>query len=119
MQAALHLLFCLALTTADRLEDLEKKLEYQAAEIKIMKEYLDYLVHIRDALAKTATKNGDLEARVAKLETLAKVNVLRSCAEYSQLGVSNSGLFLIDPDGPLLGEPPFQVRSKMFPQMKK
>ena len=50
-----------------------------------------------------------LEDRVAKLEELAKVGTLRTCAEYAQYGLTTSGLYMVDPDGPLLGQPPFQV----------
>ena len=50
-----------------------------------------------------------LEDRVAKLEELAKVGTLRTCAEYAQYGLKTSGLYMVDPDGPLLGQPPFQV----------
>ena len=51
----------------------------------------------------------DLEARVTKLEELIKIGTLRSCAEYSQYGLKTNDYYMIDPDGPLLGEPPFQV----------
>ena len=50
-----------------------------------------------------------LEDRVEKLEELAKVGTLRTCAEYAQYGLTTSGLYMVDPDGPLLGQPPFQV----------
>merc|ERR1712126_453467 len=51
----------------------------------------------------------DLEARVAKLEELIRIGTLRSCAEYSKYGLKTNGFYLIDPDGPLLGQPPFEV----------
>ena len=51
----------------------------------------------------------DLEERVAKLEQLIRIGTLRSCAEYSQYGLKTDGFYMIDPDGPLLGHPPFQV----------
>jgi len=51
----------------------------------------------------------DLEERVTKLENLAKVGTLRSCAEYADFGLKTSGLYLIDPDGPLISQQPFQV----------
>ena len=51
----------------------------------------------------------DLEARVTKLEELIKIGTLRSCSEYSQFGIRSNDYYLIDPDGPLLGQPPFQV----------
>ena len=51
----------------------------------------------------------DLESRVAKLEELIRIGTLRSCAEYSQYGLKTDGFYQIDPDGTLLGHPPFQV----------
>ena len=47
-------------------------------------------------------------------ERLAKIGTLRSCYEYSQYGLKTSGLYMIDPDGGLIGQEPFQVldRSK-------
>jgi len=51
----------------------------------------------------------DLEDRVAKLEDLAKIGTLRSCYEYSQYGLKTSGPYMIDPDGGLIGQEPFQV----------
>ena len=51
----------------------------------------------------------DLESRVAKLEELIRIGTLRSCAEYSQYGLKTDGFYQIDPDGPLLGHPLFQV----------
>ena len=55
------------------------------------------------------TRQNELEERVEKLEELAKVGTLRTCAEYAQYGLKTSGLYMVDPDGPLLGQPPFQV----------
>jgi len=51
----------------------------------------------------------NLEERVAMLEDLAKTGTLRSCFEYSQYGLKTSGLYMIDPDGGLVGQEPFQV----------
>ena len=58
---------------------------------------------------KMKARQDDLETRVDKLEELAKIGTLRTCAEYAQYGLKTSGLYMIDPDGPLLGQPPFQV----------
>jgi len=51
----------------------------------------------------------ELEERVAKLEELTKVATLRSCSEYADFGLRATGFYLIDPDGPLIGNAPFQV----------
>ena len=51
------------------------------------------------------TRVDDLESGVEKLEELAKIGSLMICAEIQV----TRGLYMIDPDGPLLGHPPFQV----------
>ena len=51
----------------------------------------------------------DIEERVSKLEDLAKIGTLRSCSEYAAYGLETSGAYMIDPDGGLLGQEPFQV----------
>ena len=58
---------------------------------------------------KVAKLEEDIDDRVAMLEQLARVGTLRSCAEYSRYGLKSSGMYNIDPDGPLLGSEPFQV----------
>ena len=64
--------------------------------------------------AKLEVTDPEIEERLAKLEDLAKIGTLRSCYEYSQYGLKTSGLYMIDPDGGLIGQEPFQVldRSK-------
>merc|ERR1719282_2142628 len=56
-----------------------------------------------------AKMEDDIENRVAKLEQLAKIGTLRTCQEYSKFGLASDGVYLIDPDGPLLGHEPFKV----------
>merc|ERR1712179_577479 len=51
----------------------------------------------------------NIEERVEKLEILSKVGTLRTCNEYFAFGIRTSGEYTIDPDGILLGEPPFNV----------
>lgn len=53
--------------------------------------------------------NDELVERVAKLEDLSKLTTLRSCSEYAKFGLKRSGMYMIDPDGPLIGQEPFQV----------
>ena len=50
-----------------------------------------------------------LEERVEKVEQLTKVGTLRSCEEYAAFGIRASGMYPIDPDGILVGQPPFNV----------
>jgi len=54
-------------------------------------------------------KNKTLEQRVEHLEDLSRTQVLRSCHEYLAFGITTSGYFMIDPDGTLIGHPPFEV----------
>ena len=56
-----------------------------------------------------APSNRTIEDRVEKLEQLASLYTLRSCEEYFGFGLTASGLFTIDPDGPLTGNNPFDV----------
>jgi len=58
---------------------------------------------------KNAIMEDDIQERVDRLEQLAKIGTLRSCAEYARYGLNDDGDFLIDPDGPLMGSEPFQV----------
>ena len=64
---------------------------------------------LEDRVAKLEVEDPEVEERLAKLEDLAKIGTLRSCYEYSQYGLKTSGPYLIDPDGGLIGQEPFQV----------
>ena len=64
---------------------------------------------LEDRMAKLEVEDPDFEERLAKLEDLAKIGTLRSCFEYSQYGLKSSGSYMIDPDGGLIGQEPFQV----------
>ena len=70
------------------------------------KKHEDLMVEMRDDFEK---RQQDLEERVSKLEELIRIGTLRSCSEYSEYGLKTDGFYNIDPDGPLLGHPPFQV----------
>ena len=54
-------------------------------------------------------QENDVEERLEKLEELSKVGTLRSCNEYAAFGIKTSGEYTIDPDGLLVGLPPFSV----------
>ena len=56
------------------------------------------------------TMRDEFEERVANLEDLAKIGTLRSCAEYAKFGLKSSGPYMVDPDGRLIGQAPFQVQ---------
>ena len=50
-----------------------------------------------------------VEKRLQHLEEVTKVSSLRSCKEYEEYGIVKSGTYTIDPDDPLMGDPPFNV----------
>ena len=60
-------------------------------------------------LKKQIADEPDLDEIVEKLKQLSKIGTLRSCEEYAAFGIQTSGLFPIDPDGTLVGEPPFSA----------
>ena len=55
-------------------------------------------------------KGKTVEERLTHLEELSKTQVLRSCEELADYGITQSGEFDIDPDGQLIGKPPIRVR---------
>ena len=60
-------------------------------------------------LSSNPPKNETVEGRLQHLEELSKTQSLRSCHEYEEYGTKRSGMYEIDPDGPLIGSPPFLV----------
>ena len=86
-----------------KIVQMEEDIEDRDKKIVQMEEDIEY----RDK--KIIQTEEDIEDRVAKLEQLARIGTLRSCAEYSSYGLKSSGMYNIDPDGPLLGREPFQV----------
>ena len=53
--------------------------------------------------------NQSVDERLQHLEQMEKILSLRSCHEYDQYGINSSGIYNVDPDGPLLGQAPFPV----------
>ena len=76
---------------------------------KVIYNLLKEVQYLRSSHEDISARQDILEDRIEKLEELAKVGTLRTCAEYAQYGLKTSGLYMVDPDGPLLGQPPFQV----------
>ena len=64
---------------------------------------------VRDELDQLKAEIKQRDERIEKIEQLVRIGTLRSCAEYARYGLESSGPFIIDPDGPLLGEKPFQA----------
>ena len=90
------------------MKDILKMLQRLETNMLIIKEDLE------DRMAKLEVEDPDVEERLAKLEDLAKIGTLRSCYEYSQYGLKTSGPYMIDPDGGLIGQEPFQVLDRQM-----
>jgi len=100
---------------ADRLEErvevLEKSnseyqniiLSYEKENIRLKTEYSG------NGGSSDGYKNKTIEERLEHVEELSKITSLRSCAEYAEYGMTQSGIFTIDPDGNLVGMPAFDV----------
>ena len=58
-------------------------------------------------LKKQVADEPDLDEILGKLKQLSRIGTLRSCEEYAAFGIRTSGMFPIDPDGILMGHPPF------------
>jgi len=91
-----------ALEEDSDIKDLIKRLQR-------MESILNIKDNLEDRMAKLEVEDPEIEKRLAKLEDLAKIGTLRSCFEYSQYGLKTSGPYMIDPDGGLIGQEPFQV----------
>ena len=50
-----------------------------------------------------------MQDRLTHLEELAKMNVMRSCHEMAEYGVTKDDFYFVDPDGPLVGSEPIRV----------
>jgi len=87
-------------------EDFKTRMNILEERMELMQQEKDVL---DERMKEKDKKLDNLEARVAKLEELTKVSTLRSCDEYAAFGLATSGYYLIDPDGPLVGEQPIQV----------
>ena len=79
---------------------------------ELMKRLKDMESNMSSMKDKLESEDPEIEERLTKLEDLAKIGTLRSCFEYSQYGLKTSGSYMIDPDGGLIGQEPFQVLNK-------
>ena len=96
----------------ERIAGLEK-------DVDTLKNQVAYLTNLNEEILKHFGKGETLddlksnvptlEERVEKVEQLAKVGTQRSCEEYADYGIRASGVYTIDPDGLLVGLPPFNV----------
>ena len=87
-----------------------------SAEVKDLKkdftrnsdELMDLNVELNN-LKKQVADEPDLDEILEKLKQLSRIGTLRSCEEYAAFGIRTSGMFPIDPDGILVGHPPFSA----------
>jgi hypothetical protein len=91
-----------------------QKTDYQSAHSTELKENISMVsmtenFHNKPEVINQASEEPNLEDRVEKLETFFKVGTLRSCEEYAEFGIRTSGVYPIDPDGILVGQPPFSA----------
>ena len=80
-----------------------KVLEQRVLKVELKNEVLEKK---NQNLEKT---NKDINDELTYLKELSKLNVVRTCEEMADYGVNQSNFYLVDPDGPLLGEEPIRV----------
>ena len=54
-------------------------------------------------------RNKDIDDELDYLKELSKLAVVRTCDEMAVYGINKSGFYVVDPDGPLIGEKPITV----------
>ena len=54
-------------------------------------------------------KINENKADIADVADIANTKVLRTCYELEQNGMEKNGRYLIDPDGPMIGQDPIEV----------
>ena len=102
---ALYILISTCVCEEDFQDILEEVKKLRTNQDSLIEKYYDLLSKYEHV----TSNQEDLEGRVEKLEELAKIGTLRTCSEYAQYGLKSSGLYMVDPDGPLIGHPPFEV----------
>ena len=88
-------------------DDLKKEKNEFSKSIDTLKDEKTELLKRIETLEKNNAK--DVEERLENLEELSKIKILRTCAELQQHGIDRNGIFLVDPDGELIGEEPIYV----------
>ena len=92
------------LTSMMKKEEIKNKvLEQRVLKVELKNEVLEKK---NQNLEKT---NKDINDELTYLKELSKLNVVRTCEEMADYGVNQSNFYLVDPDGPLLGEEPIRV----------
>merc|ERR550519_3222647 len=89
--------------------EIENELQAQGKLTPFLTEVKDAVNQLIDGHNQLVQEYEDAVDEISKLKDLAKIGILRTCAEYADFGLKSSGPFLIDPDGPLAGKAPFEV----------
>merc|ERR550519_2739234 len=89
--------------------EIENELQAQGNLTPFLIEVKDVVNQLIDGHNQLVDEYEDAIDEISKLKDLAKIGILRTCAEYADFGLKSSGPFLIDPDGPLAGNAPFEV----------
>ena len=89
------------LSDYESLQALVERLNALETQVEDLKKYISN--------TNLATNDDTLEQRVEKLEELSKVKNLRTCQELSNRGITQSGIYKIDPDGDGIGFGPITV----------
>merc|ERR1711892_443611 len=91
---------------ADKLSQVLFELSELRTRFKDQEDDLSYLkdkTNLQEKLLK------DINDEVEYLKELSKLQVVRTCEEMYNFGISQSNHYFIDPDGPLVGQEPIQV----------
>ncbi|CAG0893481.1 unnamed protein product [Darwinula stevensoni] len=93
-----------------RLRNKNLKLDYENLEhdIKNFKSQFQEYLNRSDK-----TKLENVRDRLEYLEAITKQITPRTCEALANLGITKTGTYLVDPDGPLFGDPPIQVLCDM------
>ena len=115
--AQLHKSVLSLVTRVQKVEDKNQLLEEGIRIIKEKNHMLEEEVQIlkeKNQIYEKSNKNlekemKDIDDELSYLKELSKLNIVRTCEEMADYGVNQSDFYLIDPDGPLMGEKPISV----------
>ena len=103
----------LATFTEEKLAQLENILLDLSTRVQDLEQKNENLVRNNNEMSSRIedleNEKKDINAEVAYLKELSKLNVVRTCEEMKEFGINQSNYYLIDPDGPLLGKEPIRV----------
>ena len=104
-------------TISNKIIDPSDGIVEDLVEMKDFRQVLNEFAKLKEDFKNNSIKLNRLEKQIAdepnlddileKLKQLSRIGTLRSCEEYAAFGIRTSGMFPIDPDGILVGQPPF------------